>query len=211
MTVAVSVSSAFPVVTIDDLQSAVRDENNRADLDTDQLRRFIQMVEVELNRRLRVPDMEAVTPLTMVAGTSALPTDLLSVRGIYDANGMTLPFVDPMTLIEGHQTKACALVGGQLLVRPASSETLTMIYYQAIPRLSAEQQSNWLIARHPDVYLHGINARFANFNADQDAAQREFALFERAIDQIVTDGARNRYGGPLRQRGAVYQVRGARV
>lgn len=211
MTVAVSVSSAFPVVTIDDLQSAVRDENNRADLDTDQLRRFIQMVEVELNRRLRVPDMENVATVAVTAGVGVLPNDFLSARGVYDARSAALPFTDPLTLYGGEQRKACALVGQQLMVRPASTETVTLIYYAAIPRLSAEQQSNWLMARHPDVYLHGVNARFANFNADQEAAQREFALFERAIEQIIADGERNRYGGPLIQRAAISQTRGARA
>jgi hypothetical protein len=42
-----------------------------------------------------------------------------------------------------------------LLPAPAQSVTLEIAYYEQIPALTAESQSNWLLKRSPDLYLYG--------------------------------------------------------
>ena len=213
MSIAVYLGETPSIATRDDLIAALKDEQDRGDVGDSTVKRHLQLVEAELNRRLRVPEMELIVALQLSTGAVNLPTDFLQMRAVYDADKRVIPAVDPMQLVETPTggSKVYALLGGQLRVAPDSNETVTCIYYRTLPRLIADQPSNWLLEKHPDIYLHGINARFANYVSDTAAAEREFGLFERAIEQLNMAAYAARFGGPLRQRAAITQVSGARA
>jgi hypothetical protein len=213
MSIAVTLTEPPSIGSRDDLIAAIKDEQNRDDVADNSVKRHLQLVEAEINRRLRVPDMEMVAGLQLASGAANLPDEFLAMRAVYDADKCIIPAVDPMQLIETrpYGEKVYSLIGGQLRVAPDSDELVTCIYYRSIPRLIADEPTNWLLDKHPDIYLHGINARFANFVQDTDTAAREFQLFERAIDQLMMAALHDRYGGPLRQRGTMRQVRGPRA
>ncbi len=213
MSIAVTLSEAPSVGSRDDLIAAIKDEQNRDDVADNSVKRHLQLVEAELNRRLRVPDMEMVASLQMADGAVSLPDEFLAMRAVYDADKCIIPAVDPMQLIEtpAYGEKVYSLIGGQLRVAPDSDELVTCIYYRTIPRLIADSPTNWLLDRHADIYLHGVNAHFANYVQDTATAAREFQLFDRAIDQLMMASLHDRYGGPLRQRGTMRQTRGPRA
>lgn len=183
------------------LVAAVKDRADRPDMTDAQAEGFIQQAEDRLNRILRTWQMEETATLATDAdGLAALPADFMSVRVVYDNENQIVPFANAEWVITAVQDapKSYAIVDGGLRLAPAAAETLTLLYYEKIPALTALNTSNWLLARHPDIYLYGTLLAFADWR-DEDAAIAKYdALFSRTLSEIITLEEGNRAKGPTR-------------
>lgn len=213
MSISLPSSPLLAIENLDDLVAAVQSEAGRDDITTDEVREFVQRGEARLNRLLQLPEMEAVAQVVLTAGDGPLPDDVLAVRAVYDADAIGVPGVSAIEWAEtvAGMGKVHCIIGTTLKVAPAADETVTLVYWQAIPSLCEETPTNWLLRAHPDVYFYATMLGFASRIADDDAVAKWKLAFDEVIGELKAHGARRQFGGPLRVRPTVVQVRGARI
>ncbi len=145
---------------------------------------------------LRTREMLTNTTLTNNSGVAALPSDFLQVK---DATSLASPIRPLSYMTTGYVGQAYAdsaaglsnqytVIGNNLYAYPTNSTSIGINYYQAIPALSDDNPSNWLLAKKPDLYLHAALYHLGLFTKDNDLTQRSAALVAAGIDGLnLTD------------------------
>jgi hypothetical protein len=168
------------------LQSAVADWAARADL-SPRMADYITMAEARFNRELRVRQMETEATVTMTAGTGTLPTDFLATKRVtYQGDPVReLYYQTPAYLQDAFPDTTASdpvvytLEGLSIKVRPITSTSLKVLYWQKIPALADDATTNWLLTAHPDLYLAATLAEVAMWEPDiPDAARYEARTVE---------------------------------
>lgn len=154
------------IATYSDLQTAVADYLNRADLTT-VIPTFITLAEAKFNRELRVRDMLTRAEASTSNEFVALPADFLEAYVLeLDMDGGAPQA--PLQYIGANEAKTLkankitnkvrffTVIDGafELIPAPTSSVDLLLTYYAKIPALSATQTTNWLLTKSPDLYLY---------------------------------------------------------
>lgn len=180
------------ITTYAELQTAIGDWLNRADLDQ-KIPDFIRLAESTLNDVLRQADMVTQsTGVTITSGRATLPADALEV--VYAQVGSTedepLEQISPqqLTMLRRTRTRDAAnprfyaIIGRQIVVTPTpSSGTLDIDYYQRIPALTTSNTTNWLLDDAPHVYLYTSLLHATPFLMD-DA---RYQVFQNTVSQQV--------------------------
>ena len=180
-------------LTYSSLQTAVTDWLARADLTTN-IPDFILLFENEVNRSLRVRQMEAVTALTPLttSGDYSLPSDYLTRRRVTwtGTPNRVLEYVAPDILYTLHPIinnvndtagipSMFTIERNSFIVRPldagstsTSTSLIELDYYQQIPALASQGSTgtNWLLTNWPDIYLAGAMTEAYVFQKDWDQA-----------------------------------------
>ena len=78
----------------------------------------------------------------------------------------------------------------QFLPVPDTAYSATLTYYQKIPRLSATNLTNWLIAKAPDIYLYGALINSAPYLKEDGRIQTWATYYQGAIDALSTEDDR---------------------
>lgn len=166
--------------TFGDLKSALANWLNRSDL-TDAIPDFIIQAEATLNKVLRTRHMIATTQVTVSSdGRANLPGDLKLIDIAYvsrEGDAMeTLVKQAPEWLARSQRLRLrnkgiplyYSIVGSEMIVCPAptASRTYNVSYYKEIPPL-AGGGNNWLLERHPDLYLYTALMHAYPFLADE--------------------------------------------
>jgi hypothetical protein len=168
------------------LQSAVADWAARADL-SPRMADYITMAESRFNRELRVRQMETEATVTMTAGTGTLPTDFLAMKRVtYQGDPVReLYYQTPAYLQDAYPDTTASdpvvytLEGLSIKVRPITSTSVKVLYWQKIPALADDATTNWLLTAHPDLYLAATLAEVAQWEPDiPDAARYEARTVE---------------------------------
>lgn len=200
------------------LKSSIADWLNRDDL-TSVIPDFISLAEAQLERRL--PTQKTIKRANASIDTpfSALPSDFLSCKSLVLTS--TAPTQQLIFLTEDEldakkyvyrtsgTPKYFALVGNQIEVLPApdTSYTAELTYSATLAKLSDSNTSNWLLERHPDVYLYGALLQAAPYLRDDDRIATWSALYETAVNDIVLQNERAAFN----QGRAVMTVKPTRV
>ncbi|HEX8414015.1 MAG TPA: hypothetical protein VF637_09045 [Sphingomicrobium sp.] len=183
-----------------DLLADVADTIDRDDLAT-RLPRWLKLVEARLNRLLEDPDMEVSTTLT---GDGAdLPADFGEMISIGTADGNRL---SPVSNVEYSAfrpstgtSRLYTIREGKIYYAPGSANP-TLVYRRTLPPL-VEGGTNWLLERAPDVYFYGVLLQANAWSVDTEAAAGWKNLWDEAISELRTDGARRKWGaGPIAPR-----------
>lgn len=186
---------------------------NRTDL-TGQYPEMIALAEAEFNRRLRTIEMEATATAAVTAGVVALPTGFLGLRSIAWADTY-LDFITPGEALEDDSTgtpRYYTIADGQFYFRPATDGTVTIAYYAAIPALTVSNTTNWLMTKHPDLYLFGVLAQAEFYGWNDSRAGLVKGRVDELIEQINSGVAKERYGARrLVTQSRVPQVRNIRA
>jgi hypothetical protein len=154
------------ITTQPELLQAVSDAMARSDL-TAFIPDFVTMAENWLNYGsenvppLRVKEMEATASLVPVSGVVTLPTDFLEWIRVSENTSYkrTLAYVTSDEAERLYPDGAAGLgerfsiVGTSLYTYPLVSNNVNLIYYQAIPALTASAPTNWLLTKAPGIYL----------------------------------------------------------
>lgn len=123
------------------------------------------LAETKFNRELRTREMEASTTLTPTSGVCTLPADYLEMRRIYidSAVPVELEYLPPeqfhlkypvLTNNGFSPSRYYTIEGGSILLSDVSTSTaVKILYYQKIPALTIANTTNWLLTKHPDLYL----------------------------------------------------------
>jgi hypothetical protein len=176
------------------LKASVADWLNRQDL-VAQIPDFITIGEAQINRTLRVLQMEVFSDGTSSADLVAVPSDWLETR--------TLRLEDPtagMQILEyvgeeefdqleasglTNTTRYYTILNGafQVLPVPTGDVSYDIRYYAKIPALSNSNASNWLLLKSPDLYLYSALAASAPFLKDDE----RIAVWAGAANKITDD------------------------
>ena len=166
---------------------------------------FIVMAEARFNRMLRVSAMEALATASTVAGSQylALPSDCAGIRSIWVQGSPDRP-LDMMNTGEAQrnfmgyssQKPLCyAISAGQLTLLPVpdAAYTLEIDYYQKLPPL-ASNSTNWLLTKHPDIYLYAclLAAEMRGWNDSRLPLLK--SAFDEGLAEIEQDSASLKYG-----------------
>lgn len=181
-----------------DLLAAVASWLDRTDL-TATIPDFIKLAETEFNRKLRTIEMEARTTSTLTSDTIAVPTDFLGLRSI-KIDSTTLEYAPPADIFEDERTGGYptryTITDGAFFFRPApTSGTVKLDYYGSIPALTVSNATNWLMTKHPDLYLFGTCAQAEWFVVNDDRVAAWKARTDELIEQINAATQKERYGG----------------
>lgn len=167
---------------------------------------YIALFEAEANRTLRTRNMMTVdTALAVTSGSAAVPTGF---RQMIAVSNSTTPYdqIDYMPLDQFERLDATTtsglpeyytISGATILFWPAVTCTPRIRYRRGLTPLTADNDTNWLLAKHPDAYLYG-----SLMNADRRLIDPErIGLVEpryREVMRQITEEERAQVGHGLR-------------
>lgn len=198
------------------LKDNVADWLNRSDL-TSQIPVFIQLAEAELNRRLRAKDMIARSDALLNAQYTPLPSDFLEARSLYlltsPVTRLEFITVEKMEQLkyQGYSTTGTpvyyTVIGNtfESLPSPDQSYTAELVYYAKLPALTDSATTNWLLNKHPDIYLYGTLIQSAPYMRDDERVVVWSGLYEKGLAQLEQASTRAEFtGGVLKARARSY-------
>lgn len=189
--------------TYSELQTAVQNWlDNTNTLPAERAQEFIRLAEADFQRRLRVRENLAVATGTLVAGTStlAVPADFAGLRTIsVTSNGY------PVSLTQLAPDVALAAYAGYTIGSPQhfvfegsnlrfyptpdSAYPYALTYWQRVPSLSDAAPTNWVLTRHPDLYLFGSLVQAEAYLVNDPRIVLWKTGYEEALEQIIQASA----------------------
>lgn len=204
--------------TYDDLVSTVADWLNRADL-TAVIPTFVQLAEAGFNRdeRFRASPLMARAQAAVHAQFISLPSDfieMVNLRLLVDSVPTAgAPTLDYLPLAEFDERRAryraagqpvfYSIAGTQLEFLPAPSDlyTVEMLYHAKVPALGEANETNYILANHPDLYLYGALMQAAPYLKDDDRIATWATLYSAGADALKIASDRAQLGAaPLKMR-----------
>jgi hypothetical protein len=174
-----------------ELKSVIADFLQRDDL-TLQIPMFVELATARFSDELRAPEMETVALTTLTGEWTALPVDFRAIR-LMEANGKVLEYRTPW---QTQKLVEVAAIPGvpvytiqdmQFRVYPfPTSTSVELTYYAAIAPLANDSDSNWLLAKRPDVYLYASLAH-ARMYLHDDA---RIAVAQAFTDKYIVEANR---------------------
>lgn len=200
------------------LRASIADWLNRDDL-TSVIPDFISLAEAQIERRVPTQRMVVRTNLTISSQFTNLPSDFLSAKSLVLTS--TSP-VRPLEFVTEDEMDAkrvvfqavgkpayFTIVGTtvEVVPTPDTSYTAELTYFQTFAKLSDSNTTNWLLERHPDVYLYGSLLQAAPYLRDDERVGMWTALYGQAIEDMIVQNDR----ASLSQGRAVMKVKPTRV
>lgn len=147
------------------LRAAVADFLHRSDL-TAAIPKFIEFATARFSDELKTPEMEAIYTTTVATEEYiALPDDFRSVRLLMAAD-KPLEYLTPFELQEYARRQyrppipVYTIQDMQLRIYPVQTDLeVFLTYYSALTPLINDTDTNWLLRKRPDVYLHAAIAQ----------------------------------------------------
>jgi hypothetical protein len=185
------------------LVTAVNDRLARPGTTATVSQEVITSAEGDIKTRLRTLDMATRrASFTLVGEFTPVPSDFLQVKSFWlnTSPRTQLEFLpdDSFGTATSGKPRFFNLVGNEFRVYPASdgSYTATLIYFADIPALSSTVPTNWLLTKHPNVYLYGACFHLAIQIQDAEKSQYYGMLFDKAIEQVKSHSNMSRWAGP---------------
>lgn len=163
------------ITSLATLKSTLTDYSHRTDL-TIYMDLFIELAEAEINRLLRVPEMEKRVFQTVSDSYIELPSDFLELRNI-QIGARQSP--SRMTLVQLDKNQestelSYAITGNQLEIRPtilpADPVEVEINYYAKVPEILdpayAIPDNDSVILNYPHLYLYASMIEISLFNQD---------------------------------------------
>lgn len=185
-------------MTFAQLKTDVASLMNRSDSATlDLIPSWVKLVNAKVNRKLETADMEVYGRLATVSGQSILPEDYITL-----ANVQVEGLEDPLTYVEPNGLDGLSALSGtpqyytiqgrQMLFYPAPDDgtVIEIRYSRTVPELSADDDTNWLLSAHPDIYLYGVTYHGFLHIQQTDFAATSGVEFMRAMDELSDLSAR---------------------
>lgn len=194
------------VTTYAELQSAVADWLNRSDLE-DRIKDFIAFTEARWKDRLRARDMITRSTLSASSQYTNLPSDFLEMHSVYVAS----PYPKKLEVLSKEQIdqmreKYCDTAGPpkyyaidgtdiEVFPTPSSATTLNIAYYAAVPALDDDNTSNWVLAKYPELYVHGALIASAPFLNDDSRLELWINVHDSRLEEINQAGKKAQHSG----------------
>lgn len=166
---------------------------------------FIDLTESLLNQELRLSEQESRETTATSIPTVTLPSDFLEIRSVR-LNGspntqliyMTQEMADYRAVDFTSTGKPTHYtIDGEtlrLFPSPDASYTVDISYFAKIPALDGVTTSNFVLARWPQVYLHGCLYFCGLWARNADMATSNKQLFDQQIATIKSKNRRRKTG-----------------
>lgn len=183
------------------LKASLADWLNRDDL-TSVIPDFVSMAEAQLERRLPTQKMVQRLSIAISAQFTSLPSDFLSAKSLVLTSTAPVQPLEFLTEDELDAKKSIyrttgkpryfALVGNQIEVLPPpdTEYTAELTYVTTLAKLSDSNASNWILERHPDVYLYGSLLQAAPYLRDDERVGLWTPLYAQAIEDMIIQNER---------------------
>lgn len=113
--------------------------------------------------------------------------------GVFDGAGVEY-VQQPVQALQGAQSRGYYAVSGSSIIAK-NDETLSLIYYAKVPTLTTSlTTSNWLLQKHPGVYLYGVGLEAAKYLRQVDVAEATASFLDMEIKDANGQDAQERYG-----------------
>lgn len=163
---------------------------------------FIALTESYFNLKLRCREMETVVSLTPASNVCTLPADYLEYKRVVEEVSPRRRLVyiteDAADALYPFRQSGLAnhfmIVGNALTALPLSTNNIELTYYAKVPALSDTATTNWLLARSPNLYLHGCLFYAAEFVRDDEQMVKEGALIGKYMDDLQSLDMRSKFG-----------------
>lgn len=202
------------IATYADLKSAVANWLTRSNL-TARIPEFIALAETRMMygsregnvicEPLRIRAMETSADVAVNGQTAALPTGYLQSRRFYlntnpiDELGYVVPDLFWRTYISSvaAQPRRFTVEGENFVFGPTPDGAYTgkILYYKKLTALSADGDTNWVLANAPGVYLHGALAEAFAFARNSEKALEELSVFCGGVNALNLADKADRYSG----------------
>lgn len=201
------------LTTYADLQASVASWLKRSDL-TANIPDLIKLSEARIARDLRVRAQIQFGTLTCTAGIgyAALPSDFLEIENITLQGDIdrSLTYETPEQLdvrfprgAGNNRPAAYTIIGDRIYFGPVpdSGYTIQFTYYARLAELSAAGDTNWLLQKHPSVYLFAALAEAEPFTLNDGRAAMWEAKYRSDVQDLQTaDDESLRSGSVIRVR-----------
>lgn len=178
----------------------------RADLET-KMDGVCDMTEARIRRVLRDRTVGPVDFLLSEGVT--LPSDCGELRTMRYASDKAYPYAIAITSPSNVAIKrgmrgelpglpeTVAVVQRKLIVAPVLTDPtpVTVTYYQTVPPLVNDTDTNWLLDDSPDVYVYGMLLNFAQYLVEDERIPMWEASFMTAMKEMERARERREYGG----------------
>lgn len=193
------------ITTYDELKTAVSDWLHRDDLAT-KVADFITLAEADLHDRLLLRTMETEATLTATVNSAvvSLPTGYVSPKALWIVEDSERSLIDPSTPEElpyysgSGRPQYWAIDGAYIRFDCPCDVAYSLPFrYIKTQSLSDTNTSNQLLAKRPDVYLHGALVQAAIYAEDDTLLSKHTQLYEKAVQGLSNAESRNKMA-PLR-------------
>ncbi len=89
------------------------------------------------------------------------------------------------------------IIANQIQIAPPSdNEILEITYYQRLPALEGDGDSNWLTRKNPESYIFGLCTEISAFAKDVASYETYKARFAESMIDITMEDQVQRWSGP---------------
>ncbi|NTF34254.1 phage adaptor protein [Rhizobium skierniewicense] len=163
---------------------------------------FVGLAESKFRPIISHYNQDKTVVLPIVGGKITLPADFLEAQFIrvndYETRQISLQggerYADEVAYVQAGNTYE--------FDGPVDISTAKLIYRAAIPALTADAPTNWLIQKFPEVYLHAVLGRAYRWLKDMESFGLEEQSFKEAVALVALDDIKGRstanvasYGG----------------
>jgi len=191
-----------------ELVSSIGSWLNRGDLET-RAPDFIRLAEARFSRVLRTRDMLCRSSGVMAAQYTTLPAGFREMKNVqindsipYNVELVTPAFADRQRTKYRNKTgkpKYLVVLGDTFEAFPTPDQvyTIEMIWYKGIPALSESAPTNWLLEKHPDVYLFGALVEAEPYLRHDERVVMWKTRLDEGLTEIQMESSRSEFSGPL--------------
>jgi hypothetical protein len=157
-----------------DLRTAVV-EIVKSETIVDVFPRLVRLAETDFNRRLRCREQITEVSVTVSGGTVALPSDFSQALGLFDGAGREMANLSQQGYKRLSQKTGFYSIGAGAI--SAADADYTLSYYAKVPTIAdALTDTNWLLTKHPELYLYAVASKAAKHMLNIELARDTTAL-----------------------------------
>ena len=169
---------------------------------------FTKVVEAKINNALRTGDQSVRAQIWLRSGEEyyGLPCDWGGARDVEilhkgEQHGRTLVYLAPeemnkLTRQHGEHNYYTIIAGQIQVAPPADNQVLEVVYYQRLPELKEDDDTNWLTEKNPDAYIFGLCTEISAFAKDPMQFEVWKQRFNEAMIDITREDQVTRWSGP---------------
>lgn len=197
------------IETYDDLIANVAGWLNRGDLAA-VIPTFVSLFEAQFNKdpRGRIQKSVVISSADIADELSPVPADYIQMQNLRIPGSQSNPDgLDLLTSQQVGQFRArynvageplyYAIIGTQLRLLPIPDQqyTFEMEYFSKLPALGASNETNWLLADHPDIYLYGSLLKAEPYLKNDERIPVWRGLYDSAMEDLNTTDDRALFSG----------------
>ena len=197
-----------------EIKKIAQSYTDRYDLElVDAIPAFTKIVEGKINNALRTGDQAVRAQIWLLRDEEyyGLPSDWGGARDVeilpagQRTGGRTLTYLSPEEMNKLSRSPGrpqprhnfYTIIANQIQVAPPTdNEVLEIVYYQRLPALVEDTDSNWLTEKNPDAYVFGLCTEICAFTKDGGAYDTYKQRFAESMMDITMEDQVTRWSGP---------------